>query len=32
MIMQNGGRIIETFPGPGNLEEIFFDKITKGEK
>lgn len=30
-IIDNGGHLIEVIPGPGNLEEIFFDMIKKGE-
>lgn len=31
LIFQKGGKLMEAFPGPGNLEEIFFETITKGE-
>lgn len=32
LVIENGGRLIEVIPGPGNLEEIFFDIIKKGER
>lgn len=32
IILQKGGKLMEAFPGPGNLEEIFFETIMKGGK
>ncbi|MDQ7823411.1 MAG: ABC transporter ATP-binding protein [Candidatus Eremiobacteraeota bacterium] len=32
LLLERGGQLVEVIPGPGSLEEIFFDIITKGGK